>query len=151
MKKKKGIYKYATLGILILLIIIAIVHYKIQQDSGIELKEMEIECYDNGLYFLLTDANITHDELNVQSVRCSEETSYEQWEITGTYFENNDHSKDPQAFYFQEIRGGIAPSGSDSYYEICLIINNKPIISAKETNRESNSEEARCTWQSKLP
>ena len=151
MKKKKEVYKYAILGILIFLIIIAIVHYKIQQDSDIELNEMEIECYDNGLYFLLTDTNIRSDELNVQNVRCSQEKEYEQWEITGTYFENNDHSREPQSFYFQEIRGGTAPSGADSYYELCLMINNQEVISTRETGGESNSEGARCAWQSELP
>jgi len=72
--------------------------------------------------------------------------------MNGTYFEDDDHSQEPKPFYFQEIVGGMAASGADGYYEVCLIIDGKPVISKIETGRNSAYQSpAHCAWQSKLP
>jgi|SRR3989344_3608738 len=152
MKAKNILFAIIGIFIIAIIIFVSIKYLQLQKSSSIELNEEKIECYENAIYFIFNDANITSDELNVQNVRCSKEAAYSQWEMIGTYFENNDHSKEPKPFYFQEIRGGMAASGADSYYEVCLIINNQNIISKIETNRDMNYKSpARCSWQSKLP
>ncbi len=152
MKNRKILFIVAGIVIMALLAAILIKCLLPQKSSYIKLDEDKIECYENSLYFILNDANITADELNVQNVRCLQEMPYGQWEMTGTYFEDDDHSKEPTPFYFQEIRGGMAASGADGYYEVCLIINNTKIVSKIETGREmSYQSPARCLWQSKLP
>lgn len=139
-----------AIGVVLFLLIVLLVIKP--QGPAIELNKEKIECYENALYFLSSDANITSDKLNIQNVRCSEENYYGQLEITGFYFEDNDHSKEPKPFYFHEIRGGTSASGSDSSYEICLIIDNKKIISAIESGSDMTYKSpARCSWQSKLP
>ncbi len=152
MKKRKILFVVAGVLVIVILAAISIKYLLPQKSSYIKLDENKIECYENSLYFIFNDANITADELNVQNVRCLQDMPYGQWEMTGTYFENDDHSKEPKPFYFQEIRGGMAASGSDGYYEVCLIINNTKIISKIETGRNMNYQSpARCAWQSKLP
>ena len=152
MKNKKVLFAVIGAAVMIILLVISIKYLLPQKSDYLELNEERIECYENALYFMLNDANVTADELNVQKVRCSQEISYEQWEMTGTYFENNDHAKEPKPFYFQEIRGGTAPSGADSYYEVCLIINDKKVISKIEKGRDMDYKSpARCLWQSTLP
>lgn len=152
MKDKKIPFTVIGIAVIAVLMVISIQYLLPQKSSYIELNEEKIECYEEALYFILNGANITADELNVQNVRCSQEMPYGQWEMIGTYFENNDHSKEPKPFYFHEIRGGMAPSGADGYYEVCLIINGKKSISKIETGRNMNDQSsARCLWQSTLP
>lgn len=152
MKNRKILFTILGIAIIGVLVLISIKYLPPQKSPPIELNEEKIECYENMLYFIYNDANITADELNVQNVRCSQEEPYGQWEMTGAYFENNDRSKEPKPFYFQEIRGGDAASGADGYYEICLIIGNQDVISQIAAGRYMNYKSpARCSWQPKLP
>ncbi len=152
MKAKNSLFTIIGIVIIATLILVSIKYLPPQKSSSIELNEEKIECYENAIYSIFNYANITADKLNVQNVRCSQEIPYSQWEMTGTYFENNDHSTEPKPFYFQEIIGGMAASGADSYYEVCLIIDNQNIISKIEAGRDRNYKSpARCSWQSKLP
>ena len=115
-----------------------------------ELNKDKIECYDDAVYFLLVDANISYNNINVQSVRCMQKQPYGQWELNGTYFAQDDRS-DGKQFFFHEMRGGMAASGQDTYYEICLIIDNNTVISKIETGRDLNYQgSARCAWQTNL-
>ncbi len=123
-----------------------------EESTYINLNEEKIECYENAVLGLFLAANITSDELNVQNVRCSKgELAYVQREINGTYFENNDHSKEPKSFYFHQIVGGVRSSGADTYSELCLIIENKIVISEIKTGRNLEYQSpARCSWQERL-
>ena len=150
MKKSKILVIFLVIVAIGLFLVLA-KYFMSQESSSIQLNQKDIECYKDTLYFIFNDANISADELNVQNVGCSQEKAYGQWEMSGTYFENNDHSKEPKPIYFQEIRGGMAASGADSYYEVCLIINNQSIISKIATGRNLDiKSSARCLWQSKL-
>ncbi len=149
---KDKLRELAFTGFLIILILLVFSLMLLQKPVYLSLDEETIECYENAIQFLAEDANITSNEINVQNVRCSQEGYYSQWELIGTYFENNDHSKDPKPIYFHEIRGGTAASGADSYYEMCLIINNKIRISKIEIGREMiYKSPGRCFWQTQLP
>jgi hypothetical protein len=107
------------------------------------------KCYKEAMHFLLVDGNLTADTVNINSVRCSDEFPRGQWELKGTYSGNGQTPGKP--FYFQEIRGGMAASGSDTYYEICLIIGNETTISKIETGRGMvYRSPASCTWQNSL-
>lgn len=154
MEKTKKI-KFIAISILILFLmgfLLFLVYLNFKKDSGIDLNENKIECYENVLYQILNVANIKPNELNVQNIRCSSEFSYIQGEMKATYFKNNDHSKNPVPLYFHRIVGGMAPSGTDGYGEVCLIINNQKIVSSITIGRDSiYKSEARCVWQNKLP
>jgi hypothetical protein len=150
--KKKRLFLVIGFIVVAALLIVSARYLLSARSSYITLDENRIECYENALYFMLNDANISSDALNVQSVRCLQKAPYGEWEMRGTYFENDDHSKEPKQFYFQEIRGGMAASGADTYYEICLIIDNQKLISKIETGRNLNYQfPARCAWQPRFP
>jgi hypothetical protein len=150
--KKKSLLLIAGIIIIAALLIVSARYLLSSRSSYIVLDGNRIECYENALYFIQNDANISSDALNVQSVRCLQKQSYEEWEMTGTYFENDDHSGQPKPFYFQEIRGGMAASGADTYYEVCLIIDNQEVISKIETGRNLDYQsQAKCVWQTRLP
>ena len=155
--KKSGLL---LIGIcVILLVTLLFIKYQTPEKSPyLELNAEQIRCYTDSLYSIFTSANITSTKLNVQRVRCAREGSSEQQipisqlEMSGTYFEDDDHSQEPKSFYFHEITGGMAASGADEYYEVCLLIDGKPIISKIETGRNLEYRSpARCGWQLKLP
>jgi len=151
---KKQIY---LIGVIIIVIAIALM-FLLQginkNKSEVKLNKTQIECYEAILYFLRVDSNITHSQLNVQTVRCSQSypDNYYQTELTGTYFEDENHELPPKSIYYQRIAGGMAASGQDSYEEVCLVIGNQTTISEIKVGREMNSVgRARCSWQTKLP
>jgi hypothetical protein len=153
---KKQIY---LIGIIILVVAVAVIFLlqglnidkKSSSANEIQSNKEQIECYNNLLYFLLSGQNISSDQLNVQSVRCSSQFPYSQYELNGTYFEDANHDISKH-IYFYEIRGGMAPSGADGYYEVCLIIGDEIIKSGIWTGSKSNYQgESRCSWQKTLP
>ncbi|MFA4887290.1 MAG: hypothetical protein WC595_03690 [Candidatus Nanoarchaeia archaeon] len=112
-------------------------------------QENQVQCKENALYSIVNYANITADKLNIQNTKCSSQNYYHQLEATGTYLDNN---QQPKTLYFQAITGGMAASGADTYFEICLIIANQKIISEIKTGRSLTYQSpARCTWQTTLP
>jgi hypothetical protein len=156
---KKQIY-FLVFIILIVVIFLALLlngisKSKVSSNELVNLSENQIECYENLLYHLEVDQNITRDHLNVQHVNCMSaftDKNYLQSELTGTYFEDENHESPPELFYFYELGGGMAASGADTYYEVCLIIGDETIRSEILTGRNLNFVgKSTCSWKTKLP
>lgn len=96
MKDRKILFTVVWVVIIAILLALISIQYLLSLKSPfIELNVEKIECYESALSYIFNDANITADELDVHKVQCSQETIYNQYEITGIYFRNGDHSKEP--------------------------------------------------------
>jgi len=93
--------------------------------------------------------NIPANSIKIESQRCSVKVPYRQVELKGKYADNNGES---HSYYFLMVFGGMAASGSDSYNEICLNIDDKnEILRIEKGAQLTYLGPAKCRWQSNYP
>lgn len=100
---------------------------------------MSVECVNNTFNVLPRIFNLSVDINDVDRIHCARYLAFRQEEVKGK-------TVDGRSFYVHSAGGGMAPSGTDSLWDRCLIVDNVILTSKKVTGRDSKESEGTCHW-----
>jgi len=152
--KKNGILITVLIVIVILLLTYVIFFttffrsIKTSSEQNAQFPPSNVECFNifmnavNSGYadgFKIPPFNFS----DISHFKCASKLAFDQYEINGI-------SKDGHSFYVHRDEGGMASSGSDSYFDFCYKKDNV-IISSDKIIGHNSHQAGTCVWTENFP